>query len=522
MRHIAEHGDIASLVDHVVVQMNDTHPALAVAELMRILVDDHVVSWPDAWRITTTVLNYTNHTLLPEALETWPVALMNRLLPRHMQIIFLINWQHLQDVASTNKAEVEKLAAASLIDEHGERRVRMANLAFVGSNKINGVSALHTDLMRRTVFRDLDAAFPGRIVNKTNGIDFRRWLFQANARLTAAIVDALGTRIFEDEGELRRLETLADDSSFLTRVAAARQSNKRDLCAIILEQTGIRTDPTALFDVQVKRFHEYKRQLLNILEAIALFQSIHAEPNKNWVPRVKIFGGKAAITYEQAKLIMKLVNDVARVVNNDPLIGDRLKVIFLPNYGVTLAEAIMPAADLSEQISTAGFEASGTGNMKLSLNGALTIGTLDGANIEIMESVGSENIFIFGLTAQNVAERRQARFMGQEAIQGSPLLAETIKGVSAGMFSGDDKERFRLVVDKVIGPDEFMVAADFESYWQTQRRIDGQWTDQAGWQRMSLLNTARMSRFSSDRAIREYAEDIWHVPVDRGATAAKL
>ena len=512
-RHFIEHGSIASLADHAVVQMNDTHPALAVAELMRILVDDYMVSWPDAWRITTTVLNYTNHTLLPEALETWPVSLMNRLLPRHMQIIFLINWRHLQAVASVGKMDIEKLAAISLIDEHGERRVRMAHLAFVGSNKINGVSALHTDLMRRTAFRDLDAAYPGRIVNKTNGVDFRRWLFQANARLTAVIVDALGERLFEDENDLRRLEQHLDDRALLTRVQAVRRANKRDLCALLREQTGIRVDPTALFDVHIKRFHEYKRQLLNVLETIALFHSIHAEPNKEWVPRVKIFAGKAAMTYEQAKLIIKLVNDVASVVNNDPLIGDRLKVIFLPNYGVSLAEAIMPAADLSEQISTAGYEASGTGNMKLALNGALTIGTLDGANIEIRESVGQQNIFIFGLTSQEVAERRRAGFTGREAVFGSPLLQEAIKSISAGAFSRDDADRFRPIVESLTGRDEYMVAADFEFYWQTQRLIDSHWMNQDEWQSMSLLNTARMSWFSSDRAIREYAEDIWHVPV---------
>ena len=514
-RHFAERGDVASLVDHVVVQMNDTHPALAVAELMRILVDEYVVSWPDAWRITTTVLNYTNHTLLPEALESWPVELINRLLPRHMQIIFLINRQHLQDVVSIGKVDAERLAAISLIDESGGRRVRMAHLAFVGSSKINGVSALHTDLMRRTAFRDLDTAYPGRIVNKTNGVDFRRWLFQANSRLTGVIVDAIGRRILDDESELKRLEALVDDRAFLMRLAGARQANKRDLCAIVSEQTGMRIDPTALFDVHIKRFHEYKRQLLNILETIALFHGIRAEPNKDWVPRVKIFAGKAATTYARAKLILKLINDVAQVVNHDPVIADRLKVIFLPNYGVSLAEAIMPAADLSQQISTAGFEASGTGNMKLALNGALTIGTLDGANIEIRESVGAENIFIFGLNAQNVAERRRAGFAGRDSVVDCRLLHETIESISAGVFSRDDTDRFRPIVERIMGHDEFMVAADFDSYWKTQRLIDGQWTNQHKWWRMSLLNTARMSWFSSDRAIREYAEDIWQVPVER-------
>jgi starch phosphorylase len=512
-RHVAEHGDVASLADYVSVQMNDTHPALAVAELMRILIDECAVSWSDAWRTTTTVLNYTNHTLLPEALETWPVALMNRLLPRHMQIIFLINWRHLQQIASVSKPDIETLAAISMIDEHGERRVRMGHLAFIGSNKINGVSELHTDLLRRNAFRELDAAYPGRIVNKTNGVDFRRWLYQANTRLTSVIVDVLGDHILDDESELKRLEGFVTDSAFLDRLSGARGANKRDLCAIILEQTGIRADPNALFDVHIKRFHEYKRQLLNILETIAHFHSIHAEPHKNWIPRVKIFAGKAAITYEHAKLIIKVINDVAEVVNNDPVIGDRLKVVFLPNYGVTLAEAIIPAADLSEQISTAGYEASGTGNMKLALNGALTIGTLDGANVEISESVGAENIFVFGLNAQNVAERCRDRFAGRDAVSRCPLLEEAIKSLSAGTFSPGAKNRFAPIIQKIMAYDEFMVAADFEAYWQMQRTIDGHWTDQNKWQQMSLLNTARMSEFSSDRAIRQYAEGIWHVPI---------
>lgn len=514
-RHVAEHGDVASLANHVSIQMNDTHPALAVAEMMRILVDEHSIHWPGAWRTTTAVLNYTNHTLLPEALETWPVALMNRLLPRHMQIIFLINWRHLQEIASLQNANIKSLAAISLIDEHGERRVRMGHLAFVGSNKINGVSALHTDLLRRTAFHDLDAAYPGRIVNKTNGVDFRRWLFQANTRLTSVIVDVLGDRILDDESDLKRLEAYVTDGAFLARVAAARAANKRDLSAIIREQTGIRIDPDALFDVHIKRFHEYKRQLLNILETVALFHSIRAAPGGNWVPRVKIFSGKAAATYEVAKLIIKLINDVATIVNNDPLVEDRLKVVFLPNYGVSLAEAIMPAADLSEQISTAGYEASGTGNMKLALNGALTIGTLDGANIEISENVGTENIFIFGLNAQNVADLRAERVAGRVSIPSCPLLEEAIGSISAGMFSSEAKDRFRPIVDRIVGYDEYMVAADFNSYWQTQRLVDSCWADQDKWRRVSLLNTARMSGFSSDRTICQYAEEIWRLPVER-------
>jgi starch phosphorylase len=508
-----------TLPDHVAVQLNDTHPALAVAELMRLLVDEYLVSWREAWQITTTVLNYTNHTLLPEALETWPLALMNHLLPRHTQIIFLINWLHLKRVADISHGDPVRLEAASLIDESGERRVRMGHLVFVGSHKINGVSALHTDLMRNTVFSDLDAVYPGRIVNKTNGIDFRRWLFQANPRLAHLIIEARGGRVRTDFEQLKTLESLLGDGSFLDRLAAARHANKVDLCEIVREQTGIRLDPHALFDVHVKRFHEYKRQLLNLLETIALFHSIRARPDGDFVPRVKVFAGKAAMTYAQAKLIIKLVNDVASVVNNDPVVGDRLKVVFIPNYGVSLAEAIIPAADVSEQISTAGLEASGTGNMKFALNGALTIGTLDGANIEIRENVGSENMCIFGMDAPEVAAMRHAGLAGRDAAHRSPLLAETIASLSSGLFSPDDKGRFAPIVEALLGRDEFMVAADFDSYWRAQRSIDERWRDQDSWWRTSLINTARMSWFSSDRAVREYAAEIWRVPVDAESQA---
>jgi starch phosphorylase len=518
-RHVAECGDIATLPDYAVVQMNDTHPAIAVAELMRILIDEYILNWSDAWRITTTVLNYTNHTLLPEALETWPVPLINRVLPRHVQIIFLINWLHLKHVSAAFGNDLQRIAATSLIDEGGERRVRMGHLAFLGSRKINGVSALHTDLLRRTVFRDLDAAYPGRIVNKTNGIDFRRWLFQSNLGLTELIIDALGMRVLDDPTELKRLEILKNDGAFLDRLATVRAANKHELCAIVREQTGVKIDPAALFDVHIKRFHEYKRQLLNVLETLALYYAIRAEPGKEWIPRVKIFAGKAAMTYAQAKLIIKLVNDVARIINGDPLIGDRLKVVFLPNYSVSLAELIVPAADLSEQISTAGYEASGTGNMKLALNGALTIGTLDGANIEIRESVGAENIFIFGLNAAEVSERQRAEMTGWDAVHSSPLLKEAISNLSDGVLSPDDRDRFRPIVESVLGRDDYMVAADFDSYWQTQRLVDSRWRDRGAWWRASLLNISRMSWFSSDRAIREYAQDIWHVPFDQSAAA---
>jgi starch phosphorylase len=511
-RHTDRHGSLASLPEHAAIQMNDTHPSLAVAELMRILVDEHYIEWPEAWRITTETLNYTNHTLLPEALETWPVGLMNRLLPRHMQIIFLINWLHLKNVAELD-ASPDNLAANSLIDERGERRVRMGHLAFVGSAKINGVSELHTDLMQKSVFRELDRTFPGRIVNKTNGITFRRWLFQANPRLTELLTDTIGKRFLDDADDLRRIEHHADDAGLLERFAAARKFNKHQLCCAIRDQTGIVADPAALFDVHIKRIHEYKRQLLNILEAIALFHAIRAEPWKTWTPRVKIFAGKAAASYGQAKLIIKLINDVARVINNDPVVGGRLKVVFMPNYNVSLAEIIIPAADLSEQISTAGFEASGTGNMKFALNGALTVGTLDGANIEIRSAVGADNIFIFGMKADEVVARGREGFTGREALEASPRLQQTVGSVAEGVFSPDDRHRFQPLIDRLLGHDEFMVAADFDAYWAVQRDVDARWQEKNDWWRASLLNTARMSWFSADRAINEYAEEIWHVPV---------
>jgi starch phosphorylase len=512
-RHLVQHDDLSSLPDHIAIQLNDTHPAIAVTELMRILVDEHEFAWGRAWAITTATLSYTNHTLLPEALETWPVALMNRLLPRHMQIIYLINWLHLKEVGDNKRVDPAFLPSLSLIDEDGDKRVRMGHLAFIGSHKINGVSALHTELMRRTVFRELDAAYPGRIVNKTNGITFRRWLHQANPGLTGLLTEAIGERILDDPEALRGLEALAGDAGFVGLAAAARRSNKERLARLVRREIGVMCDPSALFDVQIKRIHEYKRQLLNILDTVAIYHAIRAEPTRDWVPRVKIFAGKAAASYARAKLIIKLANDVADVVNSDPVVGDRLKVAFLPNYNVSLAEAIIPAADLSEQISTAGMEASGTGNMKLALNGALTIGTLDGANVEIRERVGEENIFIFGLTADQVAERWRAGFEGREALASQPALAHAIESIASGLFSADDPARFHPITDAILGRDEFMIAADFAAYRRAQRLVDDAWNNQAAWWRKSLLNTARMGWFSSDRTIREYAEQIWNVPV---------
>jgi starch phosphorylase len=508
-RHITQHKTVRTLADHVAIQLNDTHPAIAVPELMRLLVDEHQLDWDAAWEITRHTFSYTNHTLLPEALESWPVPLLERLLPRHMQIIYLLNAAELERIRANPSLDDGLMATVSLIDEHGGRRVRMGNLAFMGSHKVNGVSGLHTDLMRRTVFGDLDRVFPGRIVNKTNGITFRRWLFEANPGLTRLLVDAAGPRLLDDPAGLATLESVATDSAFQARYRAERRANKLVLAALVKERLGIKLNPDALFDVQIKRIHEYKRQLLNILETVALYDAIRAQPTRNWTPRVKIFAGKAAASYHQAKLIIKLANDVARVVNGDPAIRGLLKVVFLPNYNVSLAEAIIPAADLSEQISTAGMEASGTGNMKFALNGALTIGTLDGANVEMKEHVGDENIFIFGMTTEEVAARRAEGLDMQETIARSPVLREVLDAVGSGVFSPDDPARFRPLVEAVTYHDYFMVSGDFDAYFDAQRQLDALWQNPSMWWKKAVLNTARMGWFSSDRTIAEYASEIW-------------
>jgi len=508
-RHKAQHGELASLADHVSIQLNDTHPAIAVPELMRLLIDVHGMPWELAWNIATSVFNYTNHTLLPEALETWPVSLMESLLPRHMQIVYLINALHLDAQRSAGRDDDAFLSSISLIEENHARRIRMGHLAFLGSHRVNGVSALHTRLMRQTVFRNLHSIYPDRIVNKTNGITLRRWLYQANPALTALIVDAVGPQFLDDTGRLEALVPFADDASFRERFHAVRRANKVALARLVAERVGVGIDPEALFDVHIKRIHEYKRQLLNILETIALYNAMRAQPTGAWVPRVKIFAGKAAAGYYQAKLIIKLANDVARVVNRDPVLRGRLKVVFLPNYNVSLAEAIIPAADLSEQISTAGMEASGTGNMKLALNGALTIGTLDGANIEIREHVGAENMLIFGLTAEEVAQRRSAGIDATATIDASPALAEALAAIDTGAFSPDDRSRYHGLVENLRHHDHFMVTADFDAYWSAQRAASALWLDHREWWRKAVLNTARMGWFSADRAVMEYAREIW-------------
>ena len=512
-RHLTQNGDINTLHEKAAIQLNDTHPAIAVAELMRLLVDIHLIDWERAWEITQATFSYTNHTLLPEALETWPAALMERLLPRHMQIIYLINAKHLDHLRAEGMDDPGKLSALSLIDEHGGRNVRMGHLAFLGSHKVNGVSALHSELVKETVFRELHEIFPDRIVNKTNGITFRRWLFEANPHLTKLLGETIGRDFYDNPEALRALEPLATDLDFQARFAAARLANKTELAGLIADRMLIKVDPNAIFDVQIKRIHEYKRQLLNILQTIAQYNEIRAYPMRDCVPRVKIFAGKAAASYYMAKLIIKLANDVARVINNDPTVRDLLKVVFLPNYNVSMAEAIIPAADLSEQISTAGMEASGTGNMKMALNGALTIGTLDGANVEIKERVGDDNIFIFGLTAEEVAARRARGIDARETIAHSPMLREVLESIQDGAFSPDDRHRYAPLVDMLTYHDYFLVTADFDAYVSTQMNVARRWRDRKSWWRSAILNTARTGWFSSDRAIAEYAEDIWNVPV---------
>ena len=515
-RHLRQFGELGSLPAQAAIQLNDTHPVIAIPELMRLLVDVHGLPWDEAWGIVRRVFNYTNHTLLPEALEKWSVSLMERLLPRHMQIIYLINAQHL-DGLRTRGAGVDDavVRTVSLIEENGGRHVRMGNLAFLAAHRVNGVSALHTDLMKRTVFADFHRLYPDRIVNKTNGITFRRWLFQANPGLTALIADAIGPGFQDDLDRLRDLERFADDAAFRDRYATVRRANKVALARVIADQVGVRVDPDALFDVQIKRIHEYKRQLLNLLETVALYNAMRARPHATWVPRVRILAGKAAAGYQTAKRIIKLANDVAKVINSDPVIGDRLKVVFLPNYNVSLAESIIPAADLSEQISTAGMEASGTGNMKFALNGALTIGTLDGANIEIKEHVGDEHIFIFGLLADEVAARRAAGLDAAADLAASPPLRQVLDELESGVFSPDDRDRYRALVDGLRHHDHFMVCADFERYHAAQGEVSARWREPARWWRSAVLNTARMAWFSSDRTIREYATEIWDAPPAR-------
>jgi starch phosphorylase len=513
-RHLSYHTSLDSLPDKTAIQLNDTHPSIAVPELMRLLIDEHGYDWQRAFDITRGTINYTNHTLMPEALERWSVSLLEQLLPRHMQLIYEINAAVLDEIRTRPENHDPFLVDVSVIEEGYGRAVRMGHLAFMGSRKVNGVSQLHGELMKETVFKRLHHYFPDKITAITNGVTPRRWLLSCNPPLAGLIIETIGERWIAHLEALEELAPMADDAGFVERFAAAKRQNKEVLAELIEKRTGVLVDPDALFDIQIKRIHEYKRQLLNILEAIALYAAIKADPGADWQPRVKIFAGKAAPSYQRAKLIIKLINDVAAVVNADDEIGARLKVVLIPNYNVSLAERLIPAGDLSEQISTAGMEASGTGNMKFALNGALTVGTLDGANVEIGEAVGAENIFIFGLTADEVMARRKLGYSASAAIEQHDGLRSAIELLESGLFSPGHAGRYRPIADDLRNLDHFMLTADFPSYWAAQRRIDDVYREPASWLRKAVLNTAHVGRFSSDRAITEYARDIWRVPLE--------
>ena len=499
------------LADKYVVQLNDTHPTIGIAELMRLLVDDHRMEWEAAWKITTAVFAYTNHTLLPEALEKWPLSLFARVLPRHLEIIYEINRRFLDEVQHKHPGDAGKLARLSLIEEGRERQVRMANLACVGSRAINGVAALHTRLLEETVLKDFYDLWPDKFSNKTNGVTPRRFLLLANPGLSRLISDAIGDRWVRDSDRLAELEKFIDDAAFLEKWRTAKHANKTRLAKTVEHLTGIYTDPASMYDVQVKRIHEYKRQHLNVLHAITLYNRMKNDRRLEMTPRTIVFGGKAAPGYWLAKLIIKLVNSVADVVNRDRDVRDRLKVVFFPNFSVKTAQGIYPGADLSEQISTAGTEASGTGNMKFALNGALTIGTLDGANIEIREEVGAENFFLFGLTAEEVRRRKAEGYRPRELYEHDPELHAAIDLISSGAFSRGDRELFQPLVSSLLDSDPFLVLADYAAYVERQEDVAEVYQDSRRWTRMSLLNVARMGKFSSDRAITEYCRDIWHV-----------
>ncbi len=509
-RHQAEHGSLSNLSDKVAIHLNDTHPAIGVAELMRLLVDENGFGWLAAWAVTKKVFSYTNHTLMPEALETWPVALMQQVLPRHLEIIFRINAEFLAEAAAHRPGDNEFLRGLSLIDERGERRVRMAHLSIVGSHKINGVSALHSDLLTKTIFADFASLWPERFTNMTNGVTPRRWLAQANPSLAALIDSTIGSSWRLDLDQLKRLLPHAEREDFRQAFMAVKHANKARLAEHICATTGVVVDPASLFDVQVKRIHEYKRQLLNVLQVVARYQAMLADPGARWMPRTVIFAGKAASSYTAAKNIIRLIHDVGLVINHDPRIGGKLKLVFVPNYGVSVAEIIMPAADLSEQISTAGTEASGTGNMKLALNGALTIGTDDGANIEIRQQVGDDNIFIFGLSTQQVADSRAAGYQPLKIYESNGRIKAVLDAIAGGQFCEEEPGRYRELVDSLLWRgDPYMLLADFDGYVAAQARVDVLYNDKTAWAKKAIANVAGMGFFSSDRTIREYAKDVW-------------
>ncbi len=511
--HLLVRPDVHDFDAKWTVQLNDTHPSIGIAELMHLLIDEHGLEWEEAWRITGKTFGYTNHTLLPEALERWPLQLFADLLPRHIEIIYELNAQFLKDMAKRFPGDPARLARMSIIGEDGEKTVRMAHLAVVGSKAVNGVAKLHTELLEEDTLHDFYEAFPERFSNKTNGVTPRRWLMLSNPPLAALLDESIGQGWHTDLMELRGVERFLDDAEFSKQWRRRQEEAKGRLSDFVKSTMSISLDPVSMFDAQVKRIHEYKRQHLNALHILALYCQIKNGSVKDATPRTFLFGGKAAPGYTMAKLIIKLICSVADLVNNDPATRDILRVIFVPDYSVSLGQRIYPTADLSEQISTAGKEASGTGCMKFMMNGAVAIGTLDGANIEIRDAAGAENFFLFGLTAPEVAKLKNGGYRPRDYYERDPLLREILDGLSNGRFSKGDHELFRPLVDELLNRDAYMVLADFRSYVDTQAKAGTAFQDAAGWTRMSILNTARSGVFSSDRAIRQYCEDIWHVPV---------
>ena len=505
--------------EKIAIQLNDTHPSIAVAELMRLLVDEHQIEWEQAWHVTQSTFSYTNHTLLPEALEKWPLPMFGSLLPRHLEIIFEINRRFLEELRVKYPGDDQRLSRMSLIDEKGERYVRMAHLASVGSHAINGVAELHSELLKRDVMRDFHEYMPEKFTNVTNGVTPRRFMVVSNPKLSRLISSRIGEDWIRNLLELRGLESSADDPDFQKEWQRIKRENKQDLAVLIRERTGIAVDADSLFDIQVKRLHEYKRQHLNVLHIITLYNRLKHDPKLKVAPRTFIFGGKAAPSYFMAKLIIKLINGVGEVINTDPDVAGRLKVVFFPDYNVKNAKFIYPAADLSEQISTAGKEASGTGNMKFALNGTLTIGTLDGANIEIREEVGADNFFLFGLTAEQVYELKAKGYNPKQVYDSDPELRKAVDRISSGYFSGGDKNLFKPLVDSLLYGDPYLLFADYRSYVEVQEQVSLAYEDPVKWTRMSILNVARMGKFSSDRSIKEYCDKIWKthpLPVELG------
>ncbi|MBE9176966.1 glycogen/starch/alpha-glucan phosphorylase [Oculatella sp. LEGE 06141] len=509
--YLRKHKTFDAFPEKVAVQLNDTHPSIAIAELMRLLIDEHELGWDEAWDITRRTFAYTNHTLLSEALERWSIGLFSRLLPRHLEIIYEINYRFLSEVRANYPKDEAKLSRMSLIQEGADKQVRMAHLACVGSHTVNGVAELHTQLIKQDLMHDFYELWPEKFQNKTNGITPRRWLMMSNPALSNLITEKIGDRWTANLDELRQLEAFVDDPEFRQQWQAIKRENKRTLADYILRTNGIEIDINSLFDVQIKRIHEYKRQLLDAMHIIGLYHRLKANPGQDMLPRTFIFGGKAAPGYFMAKLVVKLINSVAEVVNNDPDVAGRLKVVFLANYSVSMGQMAYPAAELSEQISTAGKEASGTGNMKFALNGALTIGTLDGANVEIREEAGAENFFLFGLTAQEVQDFKANGYNPMDYYYSNPELKGVIDAIATGAFSPNEPGLFKAIVDALLHGDEYMHLADYQSYADCHNQVCEVYRDQDLWTRKSILNVARMGKFSSDRTIWEYCKEIWNV-----------